>query len=294
MTWHLVAHECELSRPGDFINVPWRDDGNLVVSNIGGEIVAWDGRCSHRGMNIHETTHGNAPPLCRYHNRCQKINNMRVEYRRQWKNGWLFVSDDTHDRLCEVELLGRGTGLRLYNVASYVYECNWAVAIENALEADHVPFVHAESLAKLQISRKALMLNDDGGSTEIFSSGIANTLDKISHLFHAPRVDWDYLHQYLSPYACLSSTRGWTWSLQNYWPRSDGTTAFMHRFYVTKTDRDMSGFFDSAMRLNERVFKEDAAIVARVPGLPYGDPEPSEERIAHFRAGCPLSFSTFM
>jgi hypothetical protein len=129
---------------------------------------------------------------------------------------------------------------------------------------------------------------DDGSSVEEFSSG-SRRLGSLSKFF-AYEQPFDYVHAHLYPHTCLSSTRGWTYSLQHYFPRADGRTEFIHRLYVGQTRRgtngvnyDMSALFESVRQLNERTFSEDGEICARVPAWHSGALGPSERRVAHFR-----------
>jgi phenylpropionate dioxygenase-like ring-hydroxylating dioxygenase large terminal subunit len=288
--WHLVAHQCELARSGDFVNLPWCETGNIVVSNIDGELVAWNGLCSHRRYRIYTEMSGNAPPVCGYHGRCQKPSKMRVRFPvLVTEDGWVLVYGKdvplssapapSFEPICETPRL------RLYNTVSYTYQCLWAVAVENALEAEHVPFVHADSLGKLGISRCWMHLAENGSSIELFESTQKKRLDRIQHLFPNRPVDLacDYAHAYYFPHAALSTTRGWSFSLQNYFPKAGGMTTFVHRLYVTDTDRDMTNFWNGVASLNEQIFREDAAVCARVTSDSLNEPEPAEDRIRHFR-----------
>jgi hypothetical protein len=92
------------------------------------------------------------------------------------------------------------------------------------------------------------------------------------------------MHLYLAPFACLSSTRGMTVSLQHYLP-GDQCTQFLTRLYApVGTSRGLAA---QAHSLNRQVFDEDAEVCARVHPGANARPEglsPDEWRIAYFRS----------
>ena len=96
----IVCHISEVEKPGDFVVLPWKVDGEIAVSNIDGEIVGWDNRCPHRGMRIYTTMSGNARPVCGYHHRCATPDLMRVKYPIGHVNGWVVANEegDTSER----------------------------------------------------------------------------------------------------------------------------------------------------------------------------------------------------
>lgn len=285
MTWIIAAHRSELAEPGSFVLLPWKADGELALTNIGGRIVAFDNRCHHRGARIFNEPRGNREPRCAYHGRLATEENVRRFPLQTW-NGFVLVSeheeDDTRVPLQMLDFLIEAPSLDLHSTQAFVMDCDWRVAIENALDFEHVGHVHGDSLAKLQLEPIALECGARGSSIETFKSG-APGLDSMGRFFTDERRRPDYVHAHYFPFTCLSSTRGWTYSLQHYFPRADGRTNFVHRLYAAPTTRPMPTFFDSVARMNERVFREDAAICARVPAGFEGMLGPREQRIAHFR-----------
>jgi len=288
--WHLVAHKSEIAAPGDYVVLQWDPLEQLAVMNVAGEIVAFDGRCPHRGANIFAESRGNRPPICGYHGRRAQPKDLR-RFHAAWVGDWLFVNRTAFrgtplaDGSAIAEFLLGAPKLRLHSAASYVYDCHWTVAVENALDNEHVPHVHAETLARLGLARTGMHLDRDGSSLEVFKSNQSERMDRIGRFFDE-QLPFDYAHTHVHPYAALSSTRGWTWALQNYFPRADGRTQFVSRLFVptSAASAKMDHFFDRVQALNARVFDEDAAICARVPAGYAGNLGPRDDRIRHFRA----------
>ena len=290
--WHLICHESEVAVNGDYFAMRWTLHRDIAISNFDGEIVAWDNRCPHRGMFIHEDMHGNdSARVCKYHGRPAKRCDLRETYPVRVLNGWVFFFDTA-----PADWLRGGSWtppfftetpqLSLYKSIRYVYPCDWRVAIENILDCEHVTAVHPNSLNQLKLTHIKQQLHDDGSSTDMFESGIWSRLDKLgSHLPETPEFDGsgvDYIHTHFYPYAAISSTRGWTWSLQHYIPRSDGKTTFLHRLY-RRFDVPQE-FARAAFEVNCKTFAEDAEVVRRVPAGVYGALEKHESRLKHFRS----------
>jgi phenylpropionate dioxygenase-like ring-hydroxylating dioxygenase large terminal subunit len=280
--WVIAAHHCELANHGDFVLLPWQR-GELALTNIDGEVIAFDNLCPHRGARIFAGMHGNSPPVCRYHGRCAKPSQLN-RFKVSSKNGFVFVSEDADPLVLPDGLsafIGAMPRLSLHSTLTFTMDCDWTVAVENALDFEHVTHVHATSLAKLALLRARQHTWGDGSSLESFTS-LAG-MRRMKPLFPHER-DFDYVHAHFFPFTCLSSTRGWTYSLQNYFPRADGKTTFVHRLYATPTTRRVDSFLDSAAKMNSQVFFEDADICATVAPHHRSKLGPADSRIAHFRS----------
>lgn len=282
--WTPIAHRSELAKSGDFVLLPWKVEGEIAIANIAGEIVAFDNRCPHRGARIFTDARGNRPPACPYHGRLATAHTVRhfsmtemgdFIFARQYRPGNAQIGPPM------IGLIKDAPPLAFHSALAFVMDCHWTVAVENALDFEHVEHVHAESLAKLALVPKRLRKLDDGSSIEEFTSE-AQRLGHLTRFFRHEK-SFGYTHAHLFPYSCVSSTRGWTYSLQHYFPRADGRTNFIHRLYAAETTRPMPEFFDSVARLNAQVFREDAAICAGIRTGFVGHLGPREERIAHFR-----------
>lgn len=286
--WQIVAHATEVAKPGDYVRMPGPYGREIVVSNFDGLVKVWDNRCPHRGARIYQDDGGNRQPVCSYHGRCAKSDAVGA-YPTLLAGEWVYAILDGQNG-------GRMPGntppndMRLYARADFVYDCEFQVAIENALDFEHVAFAHPNSLARLDLSPGEIQLEKLGSSAQAFKSGISRRLDLLEPLFtggQPSRPRWgegvDYWHSYASPFMCVSSTRGFTYSLQLYIPREDGKTTLVHRMYAALHTPRAEGFLRSAFETNCRVFEEDAKLCALVPADHASQAEHHEQRIAHFR-----------
>lgn len=285
--WHLVAHRSELAAPGDFVCLPHEVGQEIALMNVDGEIVAFDNRCPHRGARIFTELRGNRPPVCGYHGRCAKPNEV-LRFQVESIGDFLFVNRSPWvDRLNLGDpistFLGSAPALRPVAVIRDDHACDWTVAVENTLDSEHVTHVHADSLARLGLRRAALHTHD-GSSLEVFRCDAAPRLDRLGRVF-PHRAAFDYAHAHLYPFACVASTRGWTYSMQHYLPRADGRTAFVSRLFAQANAPEAAKHVIAAVaETNARVFAEDAVICALVSADRRGRLGPRDDRIALFRA----------
>jgi len=282
VTWHLLAHRSELANPGDFVALPWRGD-QVVATNFDDDVVVWDGLCPHRGARIYSDGRGNQAPVCAYHGRRARAKDVN-RFSMDWAGELLFFSEDAFRVRDPVDPTGGSLGaLRPHSAVRFVMDCHWTVAVENALDNEHVAHVHPETLATLGLSRTMLDRFVEGSSVEYFESMKGAQLDRIGRQFES-RLPFDYAHAHLFPYACIATTRGWTYSMQHYLPRADGRTDFISRLFVqASAPARLNHFFSTVAATNERVFREDAAICALVPRGRRGRLGPKDDRIERFR-----------
>lgn len=290
MTWQIVAHESELKEPGDFVCLPWTEDGEIaVMKNDDNTLTAFDNRCPHRGAKIFTSLRGNREPICGYHGR-RALPSQVWKYPVANANGWILARlaapdapvsfDKWAPLILHAGLFDVPTDLAYHStVCNFVLDCHWTVAVENALDNEHVGLVHAKTLATLGIEPVSLKLYDDGSSLEQFKAATPDSLDRAQRLFasHAP---FDYMHLHCYPYVALSSSRGLTYSLQHYYPRKDGRTNFVSRLYA-RPGPEL--FLGQVAAFNRRVFVEDAEICRYVPAGHDGELSGRERRISHFR-----------
>lgn len=288
--WHIIGHASELAEEGDFVCLPF-PDRELAVTRQRGELFAFNNRCPHRGARIFTELRGRRASVCAYHGRfvhaasAEQLPMVVV-------NGWVLVADgpgpraplNTFDQGLLAFLASAPRALAPVNLMTIDMQCHWTVAVENALDHEHVEHVHQQSLGALGLVPGPIVVGDDGSTAQRFTSKRARALDRICALFER-HCHFDYVHVHFYPFSCLSSTRGLTYSLQNYLPRADGTTLFVHRLYAAPARVSVDSYIEGVRAVNERTFREDAAICALVPpghqGPLLGD---KEARIAYFRA----------
>ncbi|MBM9403566.1 Rieske 2Fe-2S domain-containing protein [Gluconacetobacter azotocaptans] len=318
--WHLVAHRRELCQDRDFLRLEWAL-GELVLYNDKGEIIAFDNICPHRGARFFTEDAGNAPVLCAYHGWSYRGGKLRVprpeayrtcdlesvrlnRFRTEWCGDFLFVAieplTDLQSQLGDLVpvLTGMSRDIdRRRNTESYRYECPWRVAVENALEPDHVHMVHPDTLGTLDLDAGQ---NDYYDRNSVLRASIGNEhilrgLNRISRLFDVESSEKSYTAIFLFPFSFLSSTFGYTYSLQNFFPSRGGAdTHFTTRLFsanLSGSSREAiaAPFFESVSEMNRAVFAEDHAICRRIApefSLDASDRilSSSEEKVAHFRA----------
>ena len=293
--WHLLAHRAELASPGSFVRLSWLGD-DVVAYLDGGSVVVFDNVCPHRGARMLEGDFGTSSLVCRYHgwsyrggkvrvppgsglssDVCERIDLARLHT--AWCGDWLFASVNPRATL-EEQLSGvykvlaamATTVCRRADFNAYPYECSWQVAVENALEPYHIAAVHPFSLGELKLAPGS---NEFHPYASVWRAGIDDErsdrrLKRIRRLFAAPPVFEGYASIYLFPFSMVSTTYGYSYSVQNFLPAATpDRTNFVSRLYVAKAsaaefESTLDPFFESTASFNRRVFEEDHAICRRV------------------------------
>lgn len=321
--WHLVCHRSELPVDGDFLKFK-TPIGDLVIFNDAGEYVAFDNRCRHRGTLIYHGDFGNQANTCKYHGwtyrsgkliipSIEQFKNCNIEkvdlnkYKLDWCGDFIFVGiEPSKDLYSQLD----GTSEYIENISfnickrtdlsAYEYECPWPLALENALEPYHIDMVHPGTLATLKL--------DDGinmfyGSNSVWQAPIGSPriekqLEKLGSYFNIDYAYKGYMSIFMFPFTMISSTFGYSYSLQNFFPSQtkDDRTNFMSRLLACnlRDERARSitePFLDSSAKVNRQVFEEDHAICKIMPADSWS-PHPlefiseREIKIAHFRELC--------
>jgi phenylpropionate dioxygenase-like ring-hydroxylating dioxygenase large terminal subunit len=316
--WHLLAHRSELATANRFVR--FQVAGTEVVAFHDGENVAvFDNRCPHRGTRIFDGTHGQQRFLCRYHAwsfakgrmiipqretfSCD-LSDVRLDtYQTQWLGDFLFVSRRPALALDQqlagitdmLAAISRGIDSR-GDLNAYSYQCNWKIAVENALDQYHVAVIHHETLNKLKMepARDHYLGINNLSYADVGDERVERRLRALRRFFDIEFQSEGYLAIHLFPFTFLTSTFGYSYSLQQFYPSTDpDLTAFTSRFYATRlspkiSPEAMQTFFESSLTVNHKVFAEDAEICARVPTDSWSPQIPAylssgEDKIAFFR-----------
>lgn len=317
--WHLLCHRAELPKNGDYVRLNWLDQ-EVVLFNDGGDIVVFDNRCPHRGVRFFSEDHGNGAISCPYHGWGYRNGALHIPCREhydpavlegvklgklqsEWCADFLFVSlaprmsleeqlGPTYDQLATISfnIVERAD----FNVG--YFECDWQVAVENALEPLHVPYVHPETLGLLGLAEDDNTLHE---WTSVLRAKISDEprfkkLRSIKRLFNIDEQFEGYQSIFMFPFSMLSTTFGYSYSLQNFFPTAEPhRTHFRSRLYTAATKSPAAAealqpFFASSAQVNRQVFDEDHAICRRVAhdfrSSGAGLLAPGEEKIGHFRA----------
>ena len=317
--WHLACHRSELSAPGSFVRLNMLGEDVVVFQDK--ELLVFDNLCPHRGARFLTESHGVGRLVCRYHG--WSVRNGKVcvakppgtvirddaaepqlrRYRSEWCGDFLFVAIDPRMGLREqlngvwsdIESLSLRIAQRL-DFNEYTYECQWPVAVENALEPYHVPLIHAESLAQLDLGAGR---NDLFDWASVWYSPIQNErsrklLERMRRMFREPPAFEGYCSIFLFPWSMISTTYSYSFSIQSFMPSAaDNRTEFVSRFYSAHAASAESAgalepFFRSSIDFNHKVFAEDHEICKRVHPAAWGRRDDrvlmdSEAKVKHFR-----------
>ncbi|MES2105937.1 MAG: Rieske 2Fe-2S domain-containing protein [Pseudomonadota bacterium] len=317
--WHLLCHRTELPDSGHFLKLNWLDQ-EVSLFNDGGEIVVFDNLCPHRGTRFFIESYGMGAISCPYHGwsyhtgamhiPCREqyneteIKNARLNFlRTEWCGDFLFVSitpaftleeqlGTEFDHLASISFNVSGRS----DFDAYMYECDWRVAIENGLEPLHVPYIHSNTLGQLNLS-DARNEYSHWNSTVYFSIEDTPTRKKmqlIKKLFKIDEQYEGYMSIYMFPFTMLSSTFGYSYSLQNFFPSAEKNRTFFFSRLLNGVAKNAAAanalqhFFESTAAMNRQVFKEDHELCKRINPEFYNANRPKylaadEEKIIHFR-----------
>lgn len=172
--WVFVTTEDALPSPGDQIPTTVGDQPVLVLRNQEGELAAMSNLCAHRGTLLVEERVNARHIQCPYHawtyddagrligvpfapkDSIDKMEHCLPVYRVESWHGLVFVSLDTDveslaDRFEVIEPYVSEYGIDLLQHHSdqqktEIWECNWKIAIINAMESYHLFKVHPKTL----------------------------------------------------------------------------------------------------------------------------------------------------
>jgi phenylpropionate dioxygenase-like ring-hydroxylating dioxygenase large terminal subunit len=295
--WHLIAHRSELAESGDYVRLDW-PLGELVLFNDNGAIIAFDNLCPHRGARYFTQDAGNGRIACPYHGWGFRDGELRIPlrstfdaaeiagarlnaYQTAWCGDFLFAGL-TPIQTLEAQLGGVAPTLdavsrqiaarRDFN--AFAWQSDWRVAVENALEGYHVSAIHPETLGPMGLTDIDTIF--DGGNS-IYTARIGDErtrkgLERVKRFFDIDHAFDDYWTVHVFPFAMLSSTYGYSYSMQTFFPAAEaGRSWFTSRLLTAKirpgAEAALDGFFESTATMNRKVFDEDHAICARVSPL---------------------------
>ena len=292
--WHLVAHRSELAQPGDFVRLTWAA-GDLVLHNDDGEIIAFDNVCPHRGGRFFMEDRGNARAICPYHgwsvrggqvrparreqfSACDLERAVLNRFRTEWCGEFLFVGIDPVMSLEAqldafagpiADISGDITAPNdLYKID---FQANWRVALENALESYHVNSVHPGTLARMAFRQETDTFAglNSAYHAQVGDGRTAKGLEGLRRFFDLRAAFDGYCAYYIFPFAMVSSTFGYSYSLQTYFPAAESHRSwFTTRLYASRAAQGAEELaetlLNTAVPFNRQVFDEDHAICRQV------------------------------
>jgi phenylpropionate dioxygenase-like ring-hydroxylating dioxygenase large terminal subunit len=293
--WHLIAHASELPRDRDFVVYNILDE-EIVLCNDGGSWFAFDNICPHRGARIFSSEFGNRGIACGYHGWTYRRGELKIPKSREFSEelirkcryntysvelcgSFIFVAKKPkitlREQLGEVfktvnDISDSISGRCDFN--RYLFECSWLTCVENALESYHVDVVHSKTLGRMSlINQKDVQAGVNSFVTfDVDNKKTKLALNLVGKYFSLPYKFSGYSSLFLYPFTFISSTYGYSYAIQTFFPKTRGETWFTSRLLKGKVADISAGgevlddIFSSTAQLNRRVFEEDHAICRRV------------------------------
>lgn len=318
--WHFGCHVDELREEGDYLL--YNLDGlDVAIYHDGKEIIAFDNRCPHRGTKFFDTSHGSMKAVCKYHGwsftggkliipieeeLLADLCNKPTLNRFQTDLCGTFLFFAIRPNISILEQLGEELFSIIESISfdctkrrdlnQYLYECPWQVSIENALEPEHLPYVHSNTLNKLALTncRNRFWGLNSGVYFDIGDTASNKGLQRLGRFYdRGNHMHPGYMSIYLFPFSFISSTAGTSYSIQSFFPKSNEETWFTSRLYsVILSDPRHQGadqmLINAAIDMNHRVFQEDHDICKRINRESWlrslsGPLYKSEEKVLAFR-----------
>jgi phenylpropionate dioxygenase-like ring-hydroxylating dioxygenase large terminal subunit len=211
--WIFVAHESQLTKPGDFVRTRLGQWEVLVTRHTDGSIHILHNRCPHRGARICMVDHGNSRLLsCPYHAWTFRSDGSlaSVPHRESYPESFRFDDPENHMQrvgrvdsyrgfvfatLCENQgplidqlgpmkeaidnLVDRAPAGEIEiadSTFSLEYRGNWKLHLENAADVFHPSFVHSSSVAPARRApANASILDQDQTREMLLANGFGQT-----------------------------------------------------------------------------------------------------------------------
>jgi phenylpropionate dioxygenase-like ring-hydroxylating dioxygenase large terminal subunit len=318
--WHLLCHISELQEDKSYISVKildkeivcLRQDGELQVfinccPHKGSRLVSdscgfWEGKCPYHGLQFKNLKPVNAEALGFSKKSIERLALNEVSNDRC--GDFIFFNLSASPKISLKKQLGTVLNDHIFKISNqidklldhneYDYECRWEVAIENALEPLHLPEIHSNSLNLLDLDEGEIV-TDEGGL--VFDHQIQNQRYKKSLNILKPKISDQsfpstYHSTYIYPYGFISSTFGLSFSIQTFFPSNEKfKTNFSSKIFSVKLAKEehsflFTSFFDSSIKTNRQVFKEDYLATkntVKIENHLTGPLAGSEEKIKWFR-----------
>lgn len=312
--YHFGVHICELQKENDFYCIV-AADRNIVLWNDSGTIKAFENCCPHRGCQIIDKEEGCKKMVCPYHGWTFKdgriaipskndfnqndLENISLKYYSIEECGnFIFFSPNPKQSLKEqlgdfyndIEKISYSISSRI-DKNSQSFDSNWKLALENALESYHVGFIHPSTLQPLSLQAGQIDYSKANSfwHSPIGNSKVNNKLQKVKSIFNPKFTEDNYFSLFIFPFSMVSSTYGYSYAFQTFFPGSVDKTNFMSRTYSIHST-DLKSFYDNVVAVNKQIFQEDAEVCnkmqsalnsrGRIENFVYSS---HEERINHFQ-----------
>lgn len=314
--FHFGCHISEVGDNRKYIRLHLFDN-DIIIYNDNGEIICFDNICPHRGAPFlcNGENEGCQKLECPYHGWVYENGRLVISNRNQFDNSELedidifryqvkqcgeFVffaktplyslREQLGDFYTTLETISHSITQKV-DLNKSDFDSNWKISLENALENYHVPSVHPNTLAPLELSNGEVVFDKLNSIwiSEIKNKKAFKKLSKIKNFFD-PNIYYkeNYFSIYLFPFSMISSTFGYSYAFQSFFPNSIERTSFYSRTYSVKSQLNTDAFYDSVKRVNRQIFDEDIAVCNSVQKALKGRAIPfvynqQERRIVEFQ-----------
>ena len=291
--YHFGAHKSELANNKDYL-ICKIYDFEVVLYNDYGNIIAFYNACPHRGARLMDTSYdcthsGSGSIVCKYHHWSFSKGTLHIKEREEFcKNVDLFrlkvaycgefiffglspimsLKQQLGDYFTPILRHSKSIKQRIDINDKTKFKSNWKIGIENSIEPYHIDAVHPNSLAPLGMEN----VNTFSTANSKVSGTITNAKYHKRLRANKPLFCDDnyyeetYFSYYIFPFTILSSTFGYSYSVQTFFPHTPQDTHFTCRSYGVNCNFDETLWNESIIKINKQIFDEDAVVANLVQG----------------------------
>lgn len=317
--WHLIGHRSELKENLSYVKLK-NFDHDIVLYNDYGDIVVFDNKCPHRGASFLKSKAGVSKMVCPYHAwtyqkgvlhvsrpkefaSCNIANASINKFKIDFCGDFIFYSvcpvasleDQLGGFFSELSEISQYVNAR-HEYDEYIFESDWKIAVENALEPYHISSVHQDTLAKLKLGTGNNYFSGKNSKWVAPVANISRGTEKVLEMFNTGDRGRNYEFYYLFPFSMLSGTFGLSWSMQNFFPKGENESYFHSRLYGVNTQKAVpesivTSLYSSIALVNRQVFEEDHGICRTISSSTWSFLPPKyfsdvEIKLLKFRESC--------
>ena len=292
--WFLIGAKSEFIKHNSFKTFNIFDEP-VIIFKFKDKLKAFTNICPHRGSRIRHEERGNSVFKCIYHgwafNSDGKFisapykdesfskNQLKNKCLKEWKldfcNNLVFITKKNNKtslkkylRNSYNKLSSLSSGLHThFSSKKFVWNCNWKLAIENAIDEYHAPILHKETFGKTlnlkpiyNIEKKILAISLP------LNKDYLQSLKRSEFVFSNPMENESFNHFLFFPNTTFASTVGIFSFLQTYFPTSTNKTVVTTDIFLSETISNnkneplIKNIKIMAERFNQMVFNEDKEI----------------------------------
>lgn len=296
--WILICHKNNLPNKNTFLTFNIFGEP-VIIFNFGSEIKAFTNVCPHRGSKIKTNQSGSGIFKCDYHGWCfNKYGglisgpHLDVAFKNLKKNSikltkwnidqcgnFVFLSS-SKNKIKLKSYLGKNY-LKIENLSknyyehistkTYLWKCNWKIAIENSIDEYHGPILHQNTFKRVLKLDPFYNFDKNVSTMEMpLNEKYLFNFKKIKNIFNQNLLNNNYRHDMIWPVSTMASTMGAFNFLQQYLPVDEKTTKiytsiFLNKIASEKNNLAIKNFLsDSAKAFNEEVFAEDKEVCEEI------------------------------